>query len=125
MPSSARLTAGLTIMIAVAIAALIAPPARAQSRIFSGKASFYGHHYHGRVASGARYDPGKFTAAHRNLPFGTKVRVKDRRTGRSVVVTINDRGPFVRGRVFDLSLAAAKALGMTDRGIAAVTAQVE
>lgn len=125
MPPSATLTVGLSITVAVTVATLIVPPARAQSRTFSGKASFYGHHYHGRVASGARYDPDKFTAAHRSLPFGTKVRVKDRRTGRSVVVTINDRGPFVHGRVLDLSLAAARALGMTGRGIARVTAQVK
>jgi rare lipoprotein A len=127
MPSS-RLTARLIVTIAALLALNTAPgatPASAESRVFSGKASFYGRHYHGRVASGARYDPDKFTAAHRTLPFGTKVRVRDKRTGRSVVVTINDRGPFIRSRVLDLSLAAAKALGMTGRGVAAVTAHVE
>jgi rare lipoprotein A len=123
MPSSARLIAGLVVTIAATLA--LGAPANGQSRTFSGKASYYGHHYRGRVASGARYDPDKFTAAHRTLPFGTKVRVRDKRTGRSVVVTINDRGPFIRSRILDLSLAAAKALGMTGRGVVVVTAQVE
>jgi Lytic transglycolase len=71
------------------------------------------------------YDPDKFTAAHRTLPFGTRVRVTDTRSQRSVVVVVNDRGPFIKGRVIDLSLAAAKALRMTDRGLLKVTAVVE
>jgi rare lipoprotein A len=71
------------------------------------------------------YDPHKFTAAHRTLPFGTRLKVTDRRTGRSVEVTVNDRGPFTRGRVLDLSLAAAKQLRMLDRGLVRVTADVE
>jgi len=67
----------------------------------------------GRTASGERASPSAFTAAHRTLPFGTHVRVTDDRTGRSVVVRINDRGPFVRGRVIDLTPAAAHALGIS------------
>lgn len=91
---------------------------------FSGLASFYSKEYHGKTARGDRYDATKFTAAHRTLPFGTRLRV----TGpgnRSVVVVVNDRGPFIKSRVLDLSFAAAKELRIIDRGIARVTAQVE
>jgi rare lipoprotein A len=92
---------------------------------FSGVAAYYDKNYHGRTAAGEQYDPGKFTAAHRTLPFGTRLKVTDRKSGRSVEVVVNDRGPFTRGRVLDLSLAAAKALHMLDRGLARVTAEVE
>jgi rare lipoprotein A len=91
----------------------------------SGVAAYYSKDYRGRTASGERYNPDRFTAAHRTLPFGTRVRVTDPRTHRSVVVTVNDRGPFNKGRVIDLSLAAAKALHMIDRGLMRVTAAVE
>jgi rare lipoprotein A len=91
---------------------------------FSGVAAYYSPNYHGRTATGVHYDPSHFTAAHRTLPFGTRVRVTDRKTGRSVEVTVNDRGPFTRGRVIDLSLAAAKQLGMIDRGLASVDVMV-
>jgi rare lipoprotein A len=72
----------------------------------------------------ARFEPEGLTAAHRWLPFGTRVRVSDPRTGRSVVVTINDRGPFIQGRVLDLSLGAARALGIQGRGVSRVHAEV-
>jgi rare lipoprotein A len=94
-------------------------------RQFSGVAAYYSTNYSGRTARGDRYDPGKFTAAHRSLPFGTRLRVTDPRSQRSVVVVVNDRGPFTKGRVLDLSLAAAKALRMMDRGLVKVTAVVE
>ncbi|MCJ2011116.1 septal ring lytic transglycosylase RlpA family protein [Methylobacterium sp. J-076] len=81
-------------------------PAAAQS----GTASWYGSGH--RTASGERYNPNGLTAAHRSLPFGTRVRVENRRTGRSVVVRINDRGPFIHGRIIDLSRGSARALGM-------------
>jgi rare lipoprotein A len=84
----------------------------------SGVASVYAH-TGGRTASGERVAPGAFTAAHRTLPFGTFVRVTNRRNGRSVVVRINDRGPFVRGRIIDLSPAAARVLDIS--GLAQVT----
>ena len=74
----------------------------------TGIASVYSY---GRTANGERVSPGALTAAHRTLPFGTRVRVTHRRTGRSVVVRINDRGPQIRGRVIDLTPAAANALG--------------
>jgi rare lipoprotein A len=103
-----------------------APGAHASDRkTFDGVASYYGADYHGRVASGAKYDPEKLTCAHRTLPFGTKLRVSDRRNGRSVVVTVNDRGPFTHGRVLDLSLAAARELRMTGRGLISVHAELQ
>lgn len=92
---------------------------------FSGVAAYYSKDYKGRTASGAQYDPGKFTCAHRTLPFGTRLRVTDTRTNRSVDVVVNDRGPFTKGRVIDLSLAAAKELRMTGRGLIKVTAAVQ
>ncbi len=91
----------------------------------SGIASWYGAPYHGqRSASGEIYDQEKLTAAHRTLSFGTRVRVRrpDRRG--SVVVRINDRGPFVKSRVIDLSHAAAVQLGITDGGEALVILEV-
>jgi rare lipoprotein A (peptidoglycan hydrolase) len=94
----------------------------APSRVFSGRASYYSHS--GRVATGARFSRDGFTAAHRTLPFGTRLRVIDTKTGNSVEVTVNDRGPFTRGRVLDLSLGAARALGMTNRGIIHVRAEM-
>jgi rare lipoprotein A len=94
-------------------------------RQFSGVAAFYSSDYSGRTACGDMYDPKKFTAAHRSLPFGTRLRVTDQKSRRSVVVVVNDRGPFTNGRVLDLSLAAAKALRMTGRGLMKVTAAVE
>lgn len=84
----------------------------------SGMASWYA--YGSRTASGARFNPNAMTAAHRTLPFGTRVLVHCRTTGRTVTVTINDRGPFVRGRVIDLSRQAALQLGIVGSGVGAV-----
>jgi rare lipoprotein A len=92
---------------------------------FSGKASFYDENYQGKVASGAPYRPELFTCAHRKLPFGTRLRVTDQKTHRSVLVTVNDRGPFIEGRVLDLSLAAARSLRMIKRGVIQVSAEIE
>ena len=89
---------------------------------FSGKASFYGNKSGSKTASGQRFNQNAMTAAHRSLPFGTKLRVTHR--GQSVVVTINDRGPFIRGRVLDLSKGAARAIGLTGAGVGHVTAEV-
>ncbi|WP_255573761.1 septal ring lytic transglycosylase RlpA family protein [Erythrobacter sp. SCSIO 43205] len=87
----------------------------------TGVASFYGRRFHGRLtANGERFDMNAMTAAHKTLPFGTLVRVTNPRNGRSVVVRINDRGPFVKGRTIDVSRAAAKELGMIARGHARV-----
>jgi rare lipoprotein A (peptidoglycan hydrolase) len=93
------------------------------NRVFSGKASFYSYKT-GKTASGTKFDRDLPTAAHRSLPFGTKVRVTDIATSRSVVVVITDRGPRIRDRVLDLSLDAARRLGITDRGVAQVRVEV-
>ncbi len=80
----------------------------------AGVASWYGPGFQGkRTASGERFDANAMTAAHRTLPFGTSVRVKSLVNGKEVVVRINDRGPFIPGRIIDLSRAAALALGLT------------
>ena len=93
-------------------------PARAES----GVASVYSTESGSRTASGQKLNPGALTAAHRTLPFGTKVRVTNKKNGRSVVVTINDRGPFIPGRVIDVTPAGARALGFS--GLTKVTLNV-
>lgn len=86
-----------------------------------GQASWYGNRHHGRrTASGERFDQHALTAAHRSLPFGSRVRVTNLLNRRSVVVRINDRGPYARGRIIDISQQAAERLGMLRRGIAPV-----
>jgi rare lipoprotein A len=95
----------------------------AETRVYqSGIASIYYYKTARKTANGERSHPGRLTAAHRSLPFGTRVRVTNRRNGRSVIVRINDRGPFVRGRVIDLTPAGARALGFA--GLAPVTLSV-
>ena len=90
-----------------------------------GRASYYGYGFAGRkTASGDTFRPEELTAAHRFLPLGTKVRVTNLNNGLSVLVTINDRGPYVRGRHIDLSLGAARELGMVNRGVAEVLIQI-
>jgi len=96
---------------------------RSFNRVFSGKASYYSYRT-GKTASGSLFDRNLPTAAHRSLPFGTRVRVTDLATSKSVVVRITDRGPRVRGRVLDLSLGAARSIGITERGVAQVRAAV-
>ncbi|MEM7703459.1 MAG: septal ring lytic transglycosylase RlpA family protein [Pseudomonadota bacterium] len=87
----------------------------------TGVASYYGKRFHGRLtANGERFNMNAMTAAHKTLPFGTRVRVTNPSNGRSVTVRINDRGPFIRGRTIDLSRAAATKLGMISRGHARV-----
>ncbi len=86
-----------------------------------GVASFYSDT---ETASGERFDKNELTAAHPTLPFGTKLRVTDVSSGRFVTVRVNDRGPYVRGRVVDISPSAAEALGMVDRGVANVRLDV-
>ena len=92
-----------------------------ETEIDGGMASYYGNELAGnRTANGERFDPGELTAAHRTLPFGSKVRVTNMSNGDSVVVRINDRGPFSRGRVIDVSHAAAREIGMQRSGTARV-----
>lgn len=86
-----------------------------------GTASWYGHAHHGRrTASGAPFNMNGMTAAHRTLPFGSKIRVTNRGNGRSVLLTVNDRGPFIRGRIVDVSYRAAKELKFARAGLARV-----
>ncbi|MEM7355171.1 MAG: septal ring lytic transglycosylase RlpA family protein [Acidobacteriota bacterium] len=90
-----------------------------------GISSWYGKDFHGKpTASGVIYDMHGLTAAHRELPLGTVVDVRNLENGRNVRVEINDRGPFVRGRILDLSLGAAKAIGMADAGLAKVEIRI-
>lgn len=97
-------------------------PTSGTGHSFSGMASYYGNESGSRTASGQRFNQNAMTAAHRSLPFGTKLRVTH--GGSSVIVTINDRGPFIRGRVLDLSTGAARAIGLTGAGVGRVTAEV-
>lgn len=87
-----------------------------------GLASYYS--YDPKTASGEKFDPNELTAAHRTLPFGTRLRVTNVATGRSVTVRVNDRGPFIPGRVVDVSRSAAESLGMTKQGVAKVKLDV-
>lgn len=97
-----------------------APPV-ARQQIGSGKASYYGDQHHNKLtASGEPFDQHALTAAHRTLPFGTKVRVVNARNGKTVVVRINDRGPFVRGRIIDLSKAAFERIASPRSGVVRV-----
>ena len=92
----------------------------------TGKASWYGPGFHGKkTANGEIYNQNELTAAHRTLPLGTEVEVTNVKNGKSVEVEINDRGPYVRGRVIDLSRAAAIELGMKERGLAVVQIEAE
>ena len=90
----------------------------AEAKTITGYASYYKTGK--RTANGERFDPKGLTAAHRSLPFGTRVEVTNLRTGRSVIVRINDRGPFIKGRVIDLSFGAAKVVGLNRSGVAKV-----
>ncbi len=115
-------SAGLSLLLLVAACSTIRIPViEPNGRGEVGEASWYGQRHQGqRTASGERYDRFAMTAAHPDLSFGTRVRVKNLENGKSVVVRINDRGPFVRGRIIDLSYAAARTLGMTADGVARV-----
>lgn len=88
----------------------------------SGKASYYANSLAGRsTASGEKYQPDKFTAAHKTLPFGTRLEVTNLKNQKKVVVTVNDRGPFIKGRIIDLSWIAAKQIGLLNDGITEVS----
>lgn len=121
------MTRGTGLVIGVALACGIASSAAAaeNTKQISGIAAYYSTDYKGKTASGAQYDPVKFTCAHKTLPFGTRLLITDPRTKRTVSVVVNDRGPFTKGRVLDLSLAAAKQLRMEQRGLIQVTAAIQ
>jgi rare lipoprotein A len=123
------------VVITLAVAAFACGPAQKPAtktatgqpaRVQSGMASWYGGELHGsRTASGERFNKNALTAAHRTLPLGTRVRVTNTRNGKSVIVRINDRGPFGRRkRIIDVSEAAARRLGMIDAGIVPVRIEV-
>jgi rare lipoprotein A len=106
-------------LLALGVLALALPFGAVQASVQEGMVSWYGAQFHDRpTASGERFDLNAMTMAHPTLPFGTKVRVTNLRNGRSVVVRVNDRGPFVGHRIADLSQAAASFLGMMNRGVA-------
>ena len=96
--------------------------AQAETVFQQGKASYYGKAHHGKkTASGKRFNMHAMTAAHRSLPFGTQLKVTSKDTGKSVIITINDRGPYAGGRILDLSQEAARQLGMIKQGVGVVT----
>jgi rare lipoprotein A (peptidoglycan hydrolase) len=101
-------------------------PAATETVLFTqtGQASWYGYEGGTVTATGERYNPQAMTAAHKTLAFGSRVRVTNTRTGKSAIVTINDRGPFVRGRIIDLSQAAAEAVGIRGSGVGNVKIEV-
>lgn len=106
----------MRLILGAALAAAFIAPAMAQT---IGHASYYGKELAGRkTASGERFNPAGMTAAHRSLPFGTRLKLTNLGNGRAIVVRVNDRGPFVRHRAIDVSLAAAQALGFVGRGTA-------
>ncbi|MFW5769306.1 MAG: septal ring lytic transglycosylase RlpA family protein [Spirochaetota bacterium] len=112
----------LSLVCALCLFGLTAGPAAAAER---GIASWYGGKFHGRLtANGEIFDTNKLTAAHRTLPFDTRVKVTNQNNGKSVIVRINDRGPFLHGRIIDLSQAAAMKIGMLESGTAPVTVEV-
>ena len=108
-------------LLALAVLALTLPFGAARASVQEGVVSWYGEQFQGRrTASGERFDMNAFTAAHKTLPFGTRVRVRHATSGREVVVRINDRGPFTKGRVIDLSRAAAASIGLIQTGVGPV-----
>jgi rare lipoprotein A len=127
---SMRRTSAILLLASLALATGCAStrpdfPGFSRDRVEVGTASYYtARDYGGRTASGERYDDHDMTAAHRTLPFGTRVRVTNLENGRSVIVTINDRGPFRKGRVIDVSKRAARTLGFLREGTTRVKIEV-
>jgi len=117
MTRPSRPLAITAVVLGYALGAVSAPAEETQP-IQTGATSWYGPGFHGkRTANGERFNTNALTAAHKTLPFGTQLRVTNERTGRSVVVRINDRGPYAHGRVIDLSKAAADAVGFLGVGM--------
>jgi rare lipoprotein A len=115
----------------IAAAILAGAGCRAKTNYFpegnvqTGMASWYGGEFHGRLTSSREvYDMNDLTAAHKTLPMGTKVRVTNQANGKSEIVTINDRGPFIRDRIIDLTIGTAERLGFRQRGVAPVKVEV-
>jgi rare lipoprotein A len=113
------------VFLCLALVPLAATARLAPGDVQRGIASYYHDSLHGReTASGVPYNKSAMTAAHKSLPLGTKVRVTDATNGKSIVVKINDRGPFIKGRIIDLSRRAARELGMERRGVARVRVEI-
>jgi rare lipoprotein A len=125
---SARLrwaSAGCALLLALMAGCSSTPSASASGHSDTGQASYYGNEFHGRkTANGERFDQGKLTAAHRSLPFGTRVKVTNTQNGKTVVVRVNDRGPFVKGRIIDLSSSAFRSIASLNAGVVPVRIQV-
>lgn len=112
----------LTLIIATLLLSL-ASPLQTLAQKFTGNATYYGNRWHGRrTSSGEPYNKDSMTCAHRTLPFGTLLRVTNPRNGKAVVVRVTDRGPFRKGAIVDLSMAAAKELDIIRQGVAPVEA---
>jgi rare lipoprotein A len=115
------------LLLGAMLLALSAAPAMAAKpgQVMTGIASYYHDSLHGnKTASGKIYNKNKLSAAHKTLPLGTRVRVTDPKSGRSVELVVNDRGPFVKGRIIDLSRRAARELGMLRKGLAKVKVEI-
>lgn len=122
--SSPRFTKDRVAEPSVSTKSVVPPPPNA-APVAEGIASYYGHDFHGKkTANGEIFDMYKMTAAHRSYPFGTKVKVTNLDNGNSIIVRVNDRGPFKLERIMDLSLGAAQALDMTKSGTAKVRLEV-
>ncbi len=115
---SSALSRAVCLLGAIAMPLITLMPQTASAASQCGRASWYA--LYSKTASGERMNPSAMTAAHRSLPLGSKIRVVNKANGKSVVVRINDRGPFIRGRVLDLSKGAARELGYISAGHAAV-----
>lgn len=105
----------------IAILAIFSAPSGLSAAPAAGKASYYSHS--GRTASGAMFNKSALTAAHRTAPFGTRLKVTNLANRRTTVVTVTDRGPFIRGRIIDVSAGAAEVLGFRRAGVARVTVE--
>ena len=117
----ANLFAGKMLMIVI----LCCFATNLDAQTLTGKASYYGGAFHGRKsASGKIYDMYKYTCAHKSLPFGTMLKVTNKKNGKTVTVEVTDRGPYVKGRIIDLSVAAAMDLDMMKAGVADVEAEI-
>ena len=115
----------ICLVLSIACGCILLRRGPALKRVEVGWASWYGEPFHGRkTASGEVYDMYQLTAAHKTLPLGTAVMVTHLKNNRSVMVTVNDRGPFIRGRIIDLSYAAAQSLGMVREGVAKVRVEI-
>lgn len=115
------LLVGLPLLMAFSAPLIAAQP----GQVLTGVASYYHDSLHGnKTASGKIYNKNQLSAAHKSLPLGTRVRVTEQGSGRSVILEVNDRGPFIKGRIIDLSRRAATELGMIKKGLAKVKVEV-